>query len=528
MAAPFEERRVPSDGPTTEAAPVDIRAYLSMLWRQKWAFVTCLVVLPLGAYLLTIREPKVYKTGATLQVQTQNVDTSLFSLDSVPPPSSLAAAARLIESTDVTRLAQQEFRKATGRPASELADISVGRDDEAGFLVLSASAGDPNTAAQSANAYAQAVVAGRARDARRQVDEVIKQLEANLARLETDPDDIGRQQLSEQLQRMRALRAAQGNNARVVAEAAPPLTPVSPHPQRNTTLAFLFAVLLGAGLVVLLERANRRVRDATELEDIVGAPLLAGIPETAFEPASGAPLRGDAREAFLMLRTSLTYFNIDRQLTRILVTSPMKGDGKTTVSVNLALAYARAGKRVTIIDADLRHPQVASRLGIETGNVGLATFLVGEATLGDVVTQVPTDAGELYVLRAGPPPPNPSELLASAAMRELLNKLESHVDIVIVDTPPALVVGDAIPLMESASGVVLVGRMSKTTRESMARLTTVVRSALGTVLGVVATGMPSTTAYGYGGYSYHVSVPENSNGAGHKSRLGRILSGPRP
>jgi capsular exopolysaccharide synthesis family protein len=481
-----------------EAAPFDARAYLAVVWRHKVAFVLCIVLIPLATYLLTIREAKQYSSSATLQVQTQNADTTLFSIDAIPSPASLLAVARLLQTAPVRDLAAKELTKATGRPASDLAGISVDTDEQSGFVTLSAQATDPQVAADSANAYANSVVRARADDARRQIDTAVAQLRLNLEQL--DPDDkVGRSQLSSQLNKLRALRASQGNNARVVDPAVAVLEPISPHPERNTALALIVSLFIASGVVTLLERANRRIRDVTELEQITGVPLLAAVPDSAFTGV--AAISPTTREAFLMLRTSLTYFNLDRTLRRVLITSPSKGDGKTTVAVNLAIAFARAGKTVVLIDADLRQPQMMARFGLEPQAVGLGGVLTGQVTLGEAIREIdePGD-GKLYLLPAGAPPPNPSELMASGQMRDLLDAIDEVADVTIIDTPPALVVGDAIPLMERVSGIIVVGRVSKTTRESLARLTSVVTTALGTVLGVVATGMPSAAMYGYGGY----------------------------
>jgi capsular exopolysaccharide synthesis family protein len=514
MTTTFPERTPPTQSAPVEAPPFDARAYLAVVWRHKLAFVLCIALIPLAVYLLTVREPKQYSSSATLQIQTQNADTTLFSIDAIPSSSSLLAVARLLQTAPVRERAAAELEKATPRPASELGGISVNTDEESGFVTISSQGTDARAAADTANAFAQAVPSARAEDARRQIDEAINQLRLNLAQL--DPDDrVGRSQLNSQLNRLRALRASQSNNARVVDPAVPNFEPISPHPKRNTILAFIVSLFIASGVVTLLERANRRIRDVTELEQITGVPLLAAVPDSAFTGVGS--VSPGAREAFLMLRTSLTYFNLDRTLKRVLITSPSKGDGKTTVAVNLAMAYARAGKTVVLIDADLRQPQTAARFEIAGQADGLAAVLTGQATLGEAIRELDSPGdGKLYLLPAGNTPPNPSELMASGQMRQLLDKIDEVADITIIDTPPALVVGDAIPLMERVSGIILVGRVSKTTRESIARLTSVVTTALGTVLGVVATGMPSAAMYGYGGYQpvTYAEDPEAKNGSG--------------
>ena len=173
-----------------------------------------------------------------------------------------------------------------------------------------------------------------------------------------------------------------------------------------------------------------------------------------------------------MLRASLRYFNIDGPRRSIVVSSPAKGEGKTSVAVQLALACAEAGDNVILIDADLRHPQVADRLGVRAGP-GLGAVLIGAATLEEAIVPylaVPsTPGGRLGVLTASGSPPNPAQLLASRQMQELLDELERTADTVIIDTSPALMVADAFPLFKAASGTLLIARMNRTTKSAIRR-----------------------------------------------------------
>ena len=148
----------------------------------------------------------------------------------------------------------------------------------------------------------------------------------------------------------------------MIEPATVPGTPISPNPKRNAILAFVLSILMGIGLVILVDRMDRRLRDANEIEKLVGVPLLAVVSRDAFP--GGRPSKRHAL-AFQTLRDSLTYFNVDEQLRTIAVTSPLKGDGKTTVATNLAVSLARANKKVILVDADLRRPQVGKRMGVD-------------------------------------------------------------------------------------------------------------------------------------------------------------------
>ena len=506
-----------------EPAPADVRSYLRMVWRRKWAALVCLLVIPGGVYFLSSRIPKTYESGAELQVRAQSVDTSLFTTDTAAPEQALAATARLVRTTPVARVAAAELGMPSSSAPSLARQIKVTPDPEAGFLTVTAADRDPRRAAAVANAFARALVKIRTDRARSRIGNTISQVERDLASLPSS-DVEGRRQLSGQLQRLRALRAAQGDNVVIVESAAVPRVAVSPHPRRNTGLAIVVALLLATGLVLVLDRMDRRVRDPEELEHLAGTPLLGIVPTSAF------PRRRSARnvpEAFQTLRTSLTYFNIDRPVETVIVISPLQGDGKTTVATHLARAVAWAGNDVALLDLDLRHPQAHRRLGCEAGD-GVASLLVGKKRIDEVLVDVEVDAGRLQLVPAGEPPPNPSELISSQRMRSLLIQLSVRMDLVIIDTPPALEVADAIPLLEQVSGVILVARLGRTSRDAIQRLSAVISAAGGKLLGVVATGAKHGGLYDYGPYGRYGYGYGYVGKRGQTTSNGELEEGPGP
>lgn len=501
----------------TEEPASDLRSFLSVLWRGKWILLLCVLGLPLAIYLYSAQLENTYESSTDLQVQAQSVDTSLFTTETVAPERTLAAAARLVRTTAVAEEASREIDDPPRNPRALLDQITVTPDEASGFLTITASAPQAQRAADIANAFASAVVVTRARSARDRIDRTISELQSNLDNLSrSDPN--GRRQLSQQLQRLRALRAAQGNNAQVVEPAVAAGSPVAPNPIRNTLLGVILALLLGIGLVVLRHRLDRKLRSAEQLEQLAGVPLLGTLPASAFPAHKSSP---DVPEAFQYLRASLTYFNIDRELTSVLVTSPVKGDGKTTVAINLAISFARSGRDVILLDADMRNAQVAKRLDLTTLET-LATVLIGKANLTDALVDADIEPGRLRVLPGGPVPPNPSELIGSKRMRGLLADLTEMSDIVLIDTPPVLVVSDVIPLLEQVSGILVVAQLGKTNSEAVSRLATVVRTARGSLLGVAATGARGGSLYGaYAYVSSNGGQPAVGSDNSHKGETRR-------
>jgi capsular exopolysaccharide synthesis family protein len=209
------------------------------------------------------------------------------------------------------------------------------------------------------------------------------------------------------------------------------------------------------------------------------------------------------------------------------IVSAGEKEGKTTVAIRLAIAAARSGKHVILVDADLRRCGLTQRLGITT-QAGIGGVLVGESPLRDALVDHPIElvraGGKLTVLPAGPSPPNPSELLSSNEMNMLLSQLELEADMVVVDTPAALAVSDTLPLLPEASGVVLVARVDSSRREAIRRVQQMITAAHGTLLGVVATG--TSSGPGYDGYAYgYAATPNGRAGVGFTGRLRSRLRG---
>jgi capsular exopolysaccharide synthesis family protein len=298
-----------------------------------------------------------------------------------------------------------------------------------------------------------------------------------------------------------------GDNLLVVSPAVLPDRPVSPNKTLNVAIAFAAGLLLALGLAFLLDYLDQSIKTDEELTERLG---LISMGHLSFVP-SGKGKRGElvaldaqshASEAFKALRTSLLFSTIDQELKEVVVTSAGMGEGKSRTAANLAIVLAEAGHKTLLIDADFRRPSQHRIFG-RIRNVGLSNLIVQDVPETEAITAVEA-VPNLWLLTSGPTPPNPSELLGSGRMRELMAKLRGYFTYVVVDTPPVNAVTDASILAAAASGTVLVVEQGRTTfpalKHAKAMLDRVGAHTLGAVMNKVHTSAGSY-AYAYGYYA---------------------------
>lgn len=294
-----------------------------------------------------------------------------------------------------------------------------------------------------------------------------------------------------------------------VRDAQPALRPSSPNVPVNLAIGGLIGLFAGLGAAVLRTGLDNRVRTPREAEQLTGAPGIGAIAYDAKAKERPLIVHADPlsprAESFRALRTNLQFLDMGGR-SSFVVTSSIPNEGKSTTTINLAIALADAGKRVALLDADLRKPKIAEYLGIE-GGAGLTDVLIGRATINDVM--MPWGGRSLYVLPSGKVPPNPSELLGSQQMGRLLEMLEREFDVVLFDAPPLLPVTDAAILARVTSGAIMIVSAGKTTKHQLAGATEALNNVgaklAGFVMSMVPTRGPDSyySGYGYGyGYGY--------------------------
>ncbi|MGF2948878.1 polysaccharide biosynthesis tyrosine autokinase [Microbacterium alcoholitolerans] len=290
-----------------------------------------------------------------------------------------------------------------------------------------------------------------------------------------------------------------------VKNALPPSQASSPNVPLNLVLGLLLGLAAGVGVAMLLTVLDTKIRTKRDVEHITETPILGAIPYDSKWKQRPLIIQVDPlsprAEAFRSLRTNLQFVDFDGRQS-FTITSSMPSEGKSSTAINLAIALADAGKKVALLDADLRKPKVAEYCGID-GAIGLSDVLIGSVRLGEVMLQ--WGERSLFILPAGRIPPNPSELLGSSRMTQLLEALEREFDVVICDSPPLLPVTDAALLSKATSRVITVVAAGETTKQQLAAAMAALNSVSAEQAGIVITKVPTRGAdaatYGYG-YGY--------------------------
>jgi polysaccharide biosynthesis transport protein len=481
---------------------VELSEYLDIL-RRRWLAVLIIVLTTLAlASAVTLAMPKKYTATTRLFIAVSGGESvtdlaqgSTFAEKQMSSYAEVATSPRVLRPV-IAELGLRTTPKDLAESVKATVPVNTGV-----ILEIAATDPDPGQAARIANA----------------VGRELAKAASELSPQKTD-----------------GAKAVQANT---IAEAEVPDKASSPKTLQNLGLGLMLGLIFGLGVAVLRHVLDTKVRNENDVRALTESPIL-GVVAYDQEVSSHPVIVRDQpqaapSEAVRRLRTNLQFIDLSNRPKSIVISSSIPGEGKSTIAINLAVSLADSGSRVILVDADLRRPSIAEYLGIE-GGVGLTTVLIGRAEVEDVVQ--PLGETSLDLLPAGQIPPNPSELLGSMAMADLLEQLSGSYDMVLLDSPPLLPVTDAVVLSNLAGGALVVVGADRIHRpqlqQSLESLETAGAHLFGIVLNKIARREAAAYAYGYS-TEYPSAIREIKGSAPAAARRRRelddtLIAGPLP
>ncbi len=523
---------------TPESAST-LRDYLHVVRRRRWIILQAVVLVPAAAIAFSLNQETRYQATADVLLR------GSLSLSGIGDGSLSSDPGRVAQTqADLARVPEVAQRVAATLGVAGLdggrvlAQTSVTPKANTDLLSFSAVDADPLVARRIATQYAREFTRYKTkldtaaiRLARADFAERLRQLEIEGRRSSRLYDS-----LAEKEQELATAEALQTTNAFLVREADGAVK-VQPDPMRNGVLGLALGLVLGIGLAFLWEALDTRVRTAEDIAHRLGLPFLGRLPAPSKKLQKENRLVmlaepwGPHAEPFRMLRTNLDFARLDGDTRTIMVTSAVELEGKSMTVSNLAIALARSGQKVILVDLDLRRPFL-DRFFDLGGVPGLTEVALGRASLDDALAPIIVDGaegrggavyaasdrlqvqgdgrgsaerGSLHVLASGPIPPDPGEFVGTQRLAKILAELRERADVVLIDAPPLLRVGDTMTLSSHVDALVVITRMNVVRRHMLAELRRLLEAAPATKLGFVLTGAEDEQGYGYGygsGYGY--------------------------
>ncbi len=543
---------------SADQSVVDLRGILQVLWRHKLVIIVLTLGVGVGVFVFSASRPDKYRATAEVQITNAENDLSSSSNRGADLQRLANTQSHLIQSRSEIRRAVEEDIGTESMAAID--SLSVGSLAGTDILRITVTSEDPEVAAAAANAYADAYVdvrkasitegfGSKAQDLRSQAQAVADQvagigldlLDPELSEVERATAEMKRESLMEQQSEFERRAneydldaVLRSSSVTVTEQARPPRLPFEPKPIRDGIVGAIIGLVLGLMIAFARERLDNRIGDPEDVRALTGGlPVLGTIPPDGTTgwfkrglphgPRHLVPLESRGAEAFREMQTNLRFGALAQGHRVFAVTSASEGEGKTTVTANLAMVLAGSGMRVAVISGDLRRPTISSIFSKSDGDDGLTTALLGDAPLKECIVPADLPNGRrIALLPAGPLPGDPGELLGSEAFGSLITTLRGtlDVDFVLIDCPPVLPVTDSLSISRHVDGVIMVAVAERTRSDALVTAIDRFRNIGTDVVGVVLNGVPNRGSryrnYNYSSYGYR---PRKGHGKGEKPPL---------
>nr|WP_303646007.1 polysaccharide biosynthesis tyrosine autokinase [Candidatus Solincola tengchongensis] len=532
---------------------MELKDYISVLVNRRWILLGTLGVIVAATLIFTFLQAPVYESRVEILSEvssaSESVLGSFFTSALFDPDRYIQTQTEIIKTDTMAQaveahlqlLYEQRAREREAgedvyipekTPASlELASmVKVEPVQRTNIFDITVRSNNPQLSRDIAQAYAEEYIASRQLAAIRQISEARKEVWNRIQEVEEQIREVAERakqytagnlpaELQAEAQRgvnlwaalyekYMTLRIAESLEQRglEIIQPAQLGTRTSPRPMRNGVLAFFLGLILGTGLAFLVDYLDDTLRSREDFEEHYGLPIIGEIPMVSPEDLPPRHIvyqerpRHPAVEGYRTLRTNLDFLDLQGERKAILFTSAEPEEGKSTVMVNLGAALVETGKRVVLVEADLRKPVLDKYFDVHPER-GLSGVLAGGIPLEEALCEV--GGRGLLVLPSGVKPPNPGELTTSGAMKDIVSRLRGEADYVLLDSPPVLVASESIALAAMCDGVILVARYGRSNRNSARRAVELLRKVNAHLLGLVITGIAPATRYGYYRYYYY-------------------------
>lgn len=529
-----------------EEVSIDMRQYLALFLHWWWLILLSILIAAAAGYIISKQMTPIYEANTTLLINEapsgQTADySSLLTSERLASTYAQIITKRPVFEKVITRLGialtpEDLFKMVTATPV---------RDTQ--LIVINVESADPGLSAAVANALylvfaeqlqdSQSTRYSASKDSlKAQMTEAENQIaalnqtlstatdSAEIARIETRLNQYHQiyANLVVSYEQVRTTEAQTLSNVVQVEQAVVPHEPIRPKTMQNTILSAFLGLVLAVGGILAADALDDTVKSPDEINRQLHLPIMGTIsrydePEDS-QLITRAQPRSPVAESFRALRTNVQYASVDHPLRTLIVTSPAPADGKTTVVANLATVTAQGGRRVTVVDADLHRPRIHHLFKVDPRPGLSALFIKPTVRLNGSLQ--PTGSDRLHVIAAGELPPNPSELLGTNRMREILDTINEQSDMIFLDTPPVLSVTDAVVLAPIVDGVLIVVRPGVTKMAALKAAVEQLRYVGANVVGIVLNSVDNKSSrygYYYKSYSYKQYKYYRTNGKSPQS-----------
>jgi Mrp family chromosome partitioning ATPase len=522
-----------------------LREYLQILRRRKWIVVMTMIIVPLAAVAFSLRQSALYESSADVLLRYQSLPSTLAGISD---PNSYSYYIDPVRSTDtslqiaslplVANRVTDALRKR-GVPTADVGNTGVEEVGDTDVIRFTASTGDPATAAAIATEYGRQFTLYFEQLDNRSINQAITGLRSRIAELELQGTNSAHRQavaLQAKINQLQTLQTLQTSSA-VLVRTAHGAAKIRPTPRKYLALGLALGLVLGVGLAFLREAFDTRLRSGAQIAGILKLPILARVPPPPKKldrdrelVMIGAPTSSGA-DAFRRLRMNLEFASIGKPSQVVMFTSALPQEGKSTTLANLGVALALAGKNVAVVDLDLHRPMQGRFFGARSDAPGLTSVVLGEVDLDEALVNVPLEdlsrnagtgrangrsvTGSLCLLPTGVLPPDPGEFVGLESVGQIIAALRERVEIVLLDAPPLLAIGDGLTIAGFADAIVAVVRSEVARRPLTTELSGTLARLPAAKLGFVLcgeSGMDGQPYYAYGRYGYgYGSAPESSH-----------------